>query len=439
MNRMKRMKRAGGCAFVAMCILKPALAEDWPEWRGKGRSGVWNESGILDKFPEKGLTVAWRTPLHGGFAGPAVAAGRVFVTDFKRSAGKKGTERALCLDEKSGKILWTREWDADYQGISYDTGPRATPTVDGDRVYVVGGSGTLLCLNTRTGAVIWRKDYVKDYGMQMPVWGISSAPLVEGERLIAIVGGQPDAKVMAFDKMTGKEIWRALPSDSEQGYSQPVIFEAGGIRQLIIWHPAAVASLDPATGKVNWQQPFRINLGVTLATPVWSGSRLLVTSFYNGSMLLDLAREKASVIWKGKSNSEISTDGLHTVVNTPVIAGNYIYGICSYGQFRCLNLKTGERVWETMEVTKEKARWASGFIVRHGDRYFINNDRGELIIAKLSEKGYQEISRTQLIKPTSNPGNRRELGVVNWTHPAYANRHVITRNDEEIISGSLEK
>jgi outer membrane protein assembly factor BamB len=437
------MKRTGGYLLIAICILNlvlaPAFAEDWPEWRGIGRIGIWTEAGILDKFPEKGLTIAWRVPIHGGFAGPAVAAGRVFVTDFKKSAGMKGTERAICLDEKSGKILWTREWDADYRGISYATGPRATPTVDGDRVYIVGASGLLFCLNSRTGALIWQKDYVRDYGMQMPIWGISSAPLVDGDRLIAIVGGQPDAKVMAFDKMTGKEIWRALPSDSEQGYSQPVIFEAGGIRQLIIWHPAAVVALDPATGKVYWQQPFRINLNTNLATPVLSDTRLLVTSFYNGSMLLGLARENATVLWKGKSNSEINTDGLHAVVNTPVIDGDYIYGICSYGQFRCLSLKTGERVWETLEVTKEKARWASGFIVRNGDRYFINNDRGELIIARLSSKGYQEIGRTQLIKPTTNPGNRRELGMVNWSHPAYANRHIIARNDEEIISASLER
>jgi outer membrane protein assembly factor BamB len=444
------VKRTVGYLLVAICILKPVLAEDWPEWRGKGRKGVWTESGILDKFPETGLTPVWRTPLNGGFAGPAVAAGRVFVTDFRRSAGKKGTERAICLDERSGKIIWTREWEADYQGISYDTGPRATPTVDGDRVYIVGGSGKLLCLESRSGKVIWQKDYAKDYGMQMPSWGIASSALVDGGRLIAIVGGQPDAKVMAFDKMTGKEVWRALPSDSEQGYSQPILVEAGGIRQLIIWHPAAVVSLDPATGAINWEQPFRINLGVTLSTPVVSGSRLLVSSFYNGSMLLDLARMKGSIIWQGKSASEINTDGLHTVVNTPVIDGDYIYGICSYGQFRCLNLKTGERVWETLEVTKEKARWASGFIVRHGatgatgasgagDRYFINNDRGELIIANLSAKGYQEISRTQLIKPTTNPGNRRALGVVNWSHPAYANRHIIARNDEEIISVSLKK
>src|SRR4030095_2944413 len=117
---------------------------------------------------------------------------------------------------------------------------------------------------------------------------VASAPLVEGNLLIAIVGGQPDAKVVAFDKMTGKEIWRALASDSEQGYCQPVIIDVDGSRQLIFWDPAAVISLNPATGKSNWRQPFQVNMGLTLATPVLSGHHLLVSSFYNGSMLLAL-------------------------------------------------------------------------------------------------------------------------------------------------------
>lgn len=424
--------------LLALLLVKPALAEDWPEWRGRGRLGVWTEAGILERFPAAGLTPRWHTPLNAGFAGPAVAAGRVFVTDFKTSIGLKGTERALALDEESGKILWTREWPADYKGIGYAYGPRATPTVDGDRVYVVGGTGVLLCLNAATGAVIWRKEYANDYHMEMPTWGITSSVLIDATRAIAIVGGRPDAKVVAFDKMTGQEIWRALESSSEQGYAQPVIVEAG-VPQLIIWHPKAVASLNPATGAVYWEQEFKVNMGMTLATPVFSRPHLLVSSFYNGSMLLDLFDRRSAVRWRGKSENEISTDGLHAVVNTPVIDGDYIYGICSYGQFRCLNLKTGQRVWESMDVTKEKARWASGFIVRQDDRYFINNDRGELIIAKLSPKGYHEISRTNLIKPTSNSGNRRELGAVNWTHPAYANRHIIARNDESIISVSLKR
>ncbi len=433
------MMRFATYYLLAFLLAPPVVAEDWPEWRGKGRLGVWTEDGILETFPAQGLTPAWRIPLNAGFAGPAVAAGRVFVTDFKKSVGLKGTERALALDEKSGKILWTREWPADYRGISYAYGPRATPTVDGDRVYFVGGAGVLLCLNPATGAVIWQKDYVKDYQTDIPGWGITSAPVIYGRLAIAIVGGKPDAKVVAFDKLTGKEIWRSLESTSEQGYAQPVILEAGGVRQLIIWHPKAVASLNPEDGSVYWEHEFNIHMGMTLATPVLSGSQLLVSSFYNGSMLLEVLGRRSAVTWRGKSQSEIDTDGLHAVVNTPVIDGDYIYGICSYGQFRCLRLKTGERVWETLDVTKEKARWASGFIVRHGDRYLINNDRGELIIAKLSPKGYQEISRTDLIKPTSNPGNRRALGAVNWTHPAYVNRHIITRNDEEIISVSLKR
>jgi outer membrane protein assembly factor BamB len=380
------------------------------------------------------LSVAWRTPLQAGYAGPAVAGGRVFVTDFTRSAGTKGRERALCLEEASGRVLWTFAWDVDYGGMSYPNGPRATPTVDGERVYVLGASGVLLCLDARTGSLIWRRDYVKDFGAQVPTWGMAGAPLVDGERLIVIVGGQPDALVMALDKATGREIWRALPSDSEPGYAQPLIVESGGIRRLIIWHPTALASLDPATGQVQWQQPFSVKLGMTLATPVAGAGRLLVSSFFNGSLLLDLRGEK---IWKGRSDSEIDSDGLHAVIGTPVIEGEHLYGICSYGQLRCLSLKTGERVWESMELMREKARWASGFMVKNGERFFINTDRGDLVMAKLHPRGYEELGRTALIKPTSNPGNRRELGAVNWSHPAYANRHVISRNDEEIVSRSL--
>jgi outer membrane protein assembly factor BamB len=322
---------------------------------------------------------------------------------------------------------------------TYASGPRATPTVDGDRVYVLGAKGLLLCLDTKTGRVLWKRDYVKEYGAEVPTWGMTSAPLVDGNRLICLVGGDRNAKVVAFDKMTGKEVWRALASNSEAGYCQPVIIEHANTRQLIIWHPQAVTSLNPATGVVYWEQPFKINAGLSVATPVWSGPLLLVSSFYDGSMMLTLDNQKprADVLWKGVSHSEIDTDGLHALVTTPVIVGDYLYGICSYGQLRCLNARTGARVWESLELTQEKARWASGFLVRHGDLFFINNDHGDLIVASLSRDGYREISRTKLIKPTSNPGNRRQMQAVNWSHPAYANKHIVARNDLEIIRASL--
>ena len=368
-----------------------AAAEDWPEWRGKGRTGVWQDSGVLKQFPEKGLQVDWRVPVNRGFSGPAVSGGRVYLTDFTPSSRQKGRERAICLDEQTGKIVWTREWEADYIGLmeTYAIGPRATPTVDGERVYVLGAKGSLFCLDARTGEVRWSKDYVRDYGTQVPAWGMTSAPLVDGGRLICLVGGEGDAKVVALDKLTGKEIWRALASHSEPGYCQPVIISQGAVRQLIIWHPQALTSLNPATGKVYWEQAFRVNMGLSVATPVWNGARLLVSSFYNGSMMLslDMQEPRAGLLWRGKSSSEIDTDGLHALVTTPVIVGDYVYGICSYGQLRCLNARTGERVWESLALTREKARWASGFLVRHEDAFFINNDRGDLILARLSPDG----------------------------------------------------
>jgi outer membrane protein assembly factor BamB len=432
-----------GVLSLAVAAGAALRAEDWPEIGGKGRLSVWNETGVLEKFPAGGLKVLWRTPVRAGYTGPAVANGRVFLLDYMETKKPRGLERALALDEKTGKVLWTQEWDVDYRGISWPVGPRATPTVDGDRVYVAGADGDLLCLDVKTGAIIWKKDYAVEYKADRLKWafdwGYASAPLVDGQKLIAMVGGHPNAKVVAFDKMTGKEIWRSLSSETELGVAQPIIITAGGARQLIIWYPGAVASLDPETGKVYWEQPYRVGGSMTVAIPVQQGSNLFFSTFYDGPMMLKLDDKKpgASILWKGKSDSEIQTDGLHAVITTPVIIGDHIYGICSYGQFRCLIAKNGERVWESQAVTKERSRWASAQMVRNGDRLFINNDRGELIIVKPSPTGYQEISRTELIKPTSPPQNRRQLVNVNWMFPAYANKHIYARNDEEIICASL--
>lgn len=421
------------------------LAEDWPEWRGAGRTGVWKEEGILEKFPEGGLNYLWRVPVRGGYAGPAVAEGRVFVTDFQATEGKKGTERALCLDAATGATNWIVEWAADYGALNYDVGPRATPTVDGERVYMLGATGVLRCLDVRTGEVLWGHDYVKDFGAELPIWGMACAPIVEGDLVVCIAAGEPDGKVMAFDKLTGAERWRALSSDWGPGYVQPIIVEEGGARQLIVWHPKAVSSLDPKTGEVYWEHPFTIKMDAPLAQPVWTEvdgrPALFVTAFYNGSLMLALDEKKpaATQLWKGTSDNEISTTALHACHVPPFIEGGHIYGVCSYGQFRCLNAATGERVWESFGPTMENKRWASTFLVKNGDRFFLNNDRGELIIARLSPAGYEEIDRTELIVPTTGGAGKRERGGVNWSHPAYANKRIYQRNDLEILCASLER
>ena len=426
-------------------------AEDWAEWRGPGRLGVWHEDGIIESFPDDGLHVVWRTSLNSGYSGPAVAGGRVFVLDWEEDPGSRtldGTERAVALDENTGAVLWTHEWQTTYRMLmgSYAIGPRATPTVDGSRVYVVGATGRLFCLDVETGEVVWEKDYVQDYGTSIPIWGIASAPLVDGDRLIVVVGGEPDALVMAFDKHTGAELWRALSVVGEMGYGQPVIFEVGGARQLIVWHAAALVSLDPETGMVFWEQPWEVASGLSVATPVRSGEYLLVSQFYRGSMMMRLSQDRpaASRLWQGRSRSEQPdrTEGLHALITTPLIIGDYIYGVGSYGELRGLDARTGERLWMSEQMTAQ-ARWGAAFFVQHEDRYFVNNDDGDLIIAQFTPTGYVELDRTRLIEADGSSGAaargrpaRFERGI-NWSHPAYANRHIVHRNNNEIIRVSL--
>ena len=334
-RRITKVAAGVACALAAVTGVR---ADDWPEFRGKGRLGEWREAGLLESFPAEGLKVRWRMPIKAGFSGPAVAAGRVFATDWEPTRGMRGTERAMAFDEATGEVLWVQEWEADYAGVQWEVGPGATPTVDGDRVYFLGRAGTLSALRVETGELLWRKHYSDDYGVDRMQWGFdwgfASAPLVDGDRLICFVGGSPDARVVAFDKLTGEEIWRALPSEEDLGVAQPIIVEAGGARQLIVWNPEEVASLDPVTGAVYWRQPYVVGGAMTVAVPVQVGAQLFFTTFYDGPMMLTLNQDRpaATIAWKGSSSSEIRTDGLHAVLATPIIDGGYVYGICSYGQ-----------------------------------------------------------------------------------------------------------
>ena len=433
----------GAMALISAIRVAVARADDWPQWLGPQRDGVWREAGIVEKFPAGGPHVRWRTPIGSGYAGPAVVQGRVFVMDRQLAAGAKnpsnpfaqttipGTERVLCLDEANGQIVWKYEYECPYT-VSYPAGPRATPTVHEGKVYALGAEGNLVCLDGASGKVLWSREFKKDYVAKTPMWGFAAHPLVDGKKLICLVGGEGSVAV-AFDKDSGKELWRAL-SAKEPGYCPPMIYEFGGKRQLIIWHPEAVNALDPETGKTYWSHRVEARSGLSIPTPRKSGDRLFLTSFYNGSLMLRVDSDAASVVWQSTKVSEKDTDGLHSIIPTPFIADGYVYGVCSYGQFRCLKADTGERIWETFAPTTGKSeRWGNAFITKNSDRYFLFNEKGDLIIAKLTPEKYDEISRAHLLEPTNtDPGHP-----VVWSHPAFANRCVFVRNDKEIVCASL--
>ena len=439
-----------GVFIIAVGLTTASLrAEDWPQWRGVHRDGVWSDAGVVERFPDRGLQVTWRVPIRGGFAGPAVAGGRVFVLDYEETPGSRtmdGTERLLAFDEKTGAVLWAHTWPAAYRNISWKfaNGPRTPPTVDGDRVYVLGAAGMIWCLDTETGETVWQVDTGAEYGATVPVYGVSHAPLVEGDVLIVVVGGEPDAKVVGFDKATGEELWRALEMTSETGYSSPIIIDAGGVRQLIFWHATALVSLNPETGETYWEQDFLNTGGLAIGTPVHSGRYLLISQFRTGSMMMTLNTDRpaARMLWKGQARSELPhlTDGLHAMMSTPIIIDDYLYGVDSYGELRGIDATTGERLWQSDGLTPQ-GRFGTAYFVRNGDRYFVTTDSGELVIARFTPEGYEEIDRTPLLEPTlhtrGGASGRWSDRTVLWAHPAFANGHVVARNDREVIRASL--
>ena len=430
---------------VLLVLVHRVAAEDWPQWLGTQRDAVWRETGILERFPDGGPKRLWRTELGSGYSGPAVAGGKVFVLDrlVPTNAPKPksafdaaqipGNERVLCFNEPDGRLLWKHEYDCPYT-VSYAAGPRTTPLVAGGRVYALGTMGNLLCLDAKTGAVVWERDFVKDFGLKIPVWGVSANPLLDGQKLVCVVGGEGSVAV-AFDKDTGRELWRAL-SAREPGYCPPTLYELGGRRQLVIWHAEAVNGLDPETGRVLWTEPWKLNYGMAIATPRKMGDQLYLSCFYNGSLMLrfEAGKDAPSVVWRTEKMSERDTRHLNCTMNTPFIEDGFIYGACSYGQYRCIRADTGERVWETFAPTSGKSeRWGNCFTVKNGPRFFLFGEKGDLVIAGLSSKGYEELGRAHLIEPANTDPGRPVV----WSHPAFANRRIYVRNDGELACFDL--
>jgi outer membrane protein assembly factor BamB len=431
------MKCVWKCLILLAAIPPAVRADDWPQWGGPQRDLMWRENGIVDTLPAADsktgmLPRVWTAKIGSGYAGPAVANGRVFVLD---RIAAENLERVLCFDVETGKELWKHPYDAKYT-ISYPLGPRATATVDGDRVYTLGAMGNLFCFDVANGKIVWQKDLPTDCGTKIPAWGMAGAPLVDGDQLIVLAGGKPGGLVISFDKKTGAERWRALDGP-EPGYCAPIILEFGGQRQLIVWHPRAVVGLDPASGAVLWQVPFDVKAGLTIPTPRKLKERLFITSFYNGPLMIDLGKDGKSpqVLWQtAAGNNEIHNNSLHAIMCTPVVTEDCIYGVGSYGELRCLDTKTGEVIWESRDATGP-GRWWNAFLVPHDDRVVICNEQGDIIFAKLSRERYQELSRAKFIEPTQ-PIQRR---MTVWSHPAFAMRSVFARNDGELIRVSLAK
>ena len=438
--------------LLGLVTASPCRADDWPQWLGPRRDAVWRETRIVTALPEAGLPVKWRVPVKGGYSGPAVADGRVYLTDYDRRAGElanapndrsvlEGSERVLCLEAGTGRLLWKHEQDCPYS-ISYAAGPRCTPTVADGKVYVLGAEGNLTCLDAKTGAVLWQKDFKKDYDAPTPIWGFCGHPLVEGDLLVCLVGGKGSVAV-AFDRNTGAERWKALTA-SESGYCPPTIVEAGGRRQLVIWDADNLNALDPQTGGLLWSQPLKPMYGMSIMAPQVAdtprGRVLFASGIGRVGALYGLADAEpaATLIWRGEPKSAV-----YCANSTPFIAGDTLYGCdCDTGALTAVALDDGRRLWESRVPTTggdRRAPHGTAFLVRQevpvaGDppgatRVWIFSETGDLVLARLSPEKYVELGRMHLLDPTNECFGRDVV----WSHPAFAGGCIFVRNDRELV------
>ncbi len=427
---------------ASVTLVSLARADDWPQWRGPGRDGVWKEKGLIEKFAGPDLKPLWEVKIGSGYCGPTVAAGRVYVMD--REFEPKQTERVYCFDSKTGEKIWSHTYDCVYRGVDYVAGPRASVTIHDGRAYSLGSMGHFHIFDAAGGKILVQKDLNAEYKIdfkseteksRMPIWGIASAPLIEGDLVILQIAGRPNACLIALDRKTGEERWKAL--NDRASYSAPIVIDQAGKRVLVCWTGDNVVGLNPTTGETYWSYVFKpTRMVISIATPVFHNDRLFVTSFYDGSAMLKLGCDAttADELWRKLGPDEQHTEALHSVMCTPYLEGDYVYGVDSYGELRCLDAKTGERIWESQKAVR-RARWSNIHMVKNGDKMWMFNEQGQLLITKLSPAGFEEISRANLINPTMD--QLRQRGGVCWTHPAFADKCIFIRNDEKLICASL--
>jgi outer membrane protein assembly factor BamB len=412
---------------LGLLMMAPgAMAADWPQFRGPNRDGNWNETGILESFPREGLKIRWRHPVGGGWPSPVVAQGRVFVFDVELT--KPARERLHCFEEKTGKVLWLYGYKENYSEWTYvperGAGPTATPIVEQQRIYTVGANGYVHCLDVKTGTVIWEKNIGQDY--EVDEMACRPSPLIEGSLLIVFTGARPGASIIALDKQTGKEVWKAL--DDRVSNSSPIAITFAGKRQLIVWSDNSITSLDPANGHTYWRELMTTSSNDSTATPVFQDSGLLVSG-----LMLGLSGDSPAASFRWPEN-RVPSKRLLSNTSSPVWQGDYIFSARSGGELVCLEAATGRQLWSTTNVTTQR-NGASIHITPQGGGFFLFTDEGNLIRAQLSPAGYREISRSHLIDPTWPFAGAKFV----YAPPAFANRHVFVRSEAEVVCASLEK
>lgn len=392
-------------AILGVLLLGTAAsAADWPNFRGPNHDGISPETGIRREWASKAPEPLWELPLNDdGYAGPAVADGVLYIVDHE---GKDDVVRAV--DTRNGRQLWTYA----YPEVSVDNygHARATPAVDGDRVYVLSRLGLLTCLESKTGKKVWSRDIFEAFGGEKPRWDMAVSPLVDRDRLIVCPGG-PNAAVAALDKETGRTIWAGGGSD-QPGYATPVLATIGGREQYVVFTGVSLIGVDRGDGTLLWRFPWQTEYDVNAAAPIVTEEGIFITSGYNhGCALVDVRGAEPAVRWQSRD--------LVGHFNSPVLFKGFIYGIGDPGNLVCIEAKTGRLAWSQKGFEKGGVVGVDGLLIALG------GDKGDLVLIEMTPDAYREL------------GRMRPLGGRSWTAPIVAGRKLFVRNQKKLVCLAL--
>lgn len=401
-------------AGLALCSGDPSNAEDWPQWRGPRGDSSWRVASLPDRGPAEGdLVPVWRADLGPGYSGIAVVGNHVYTQD--RPATPTDHERVVCFDATSGQLLWQHLYPAVYGKLDYPKGPRATPTVHDGRVYTMGAVGHVHCLDAQTGQVVWKLDLVRDHGATLATWGYSGSPLLDGEHVIIHAGLPQGGCYVAYDRRTGQERWRG--GDDPLGYGTPILIEHAGQRQLIGWTPEHIISLSPTNGRENWRIPYKVTYGVSIATPLFREGLVLVCGYWEGSKAIRLGNQptEATLAWEENRY-------LRGLMSPPLYRDRHVYLLDKHHGLVCFELASGKVLWNDSNrlTPRDRNPHASLVWIDGSDRILALNASGELVQARLTPAGYEELGRARLVGET-------------WAHPAFAGDSCYARDDQQLV------